>query len=439
MNQTQTINTGYVPRPLQAPLHKKLKRFSVLVCHRRWGKTHFSINEMIDQGLRLYTSKKLPRPRYAYIAPTYGQAKKIAWDIFKTYCANIPGVTFNEQELRVDISLFGDISNTLRFQLLGAENPDSLRGIYLDGAIVDEPAQTPPSLWSEVIRPTLLDRLGWCIFIGTPKGRNSFYDFYERARNDPDWFTQVYKASETGIIPQSELDALKKEMGDEAFQQELECSWEATNKGSYYGPQMSLLQTQGRIREVPYDPSLGVITAWDLGIGDSTSIWFAQRLFRNIHVIDYMEIDGLGIPDIVRKIKEKNYVFTTHLLPHDAAARELGTGKSREEVLRNLGISSDVLPRQKVDDGIQAVRNLLPNCYFDEKNCYRGIECLREYRREYDEKAQMFKNKPLHNQYSHGADAFRQLAMGIDRERPLFQPERQNRAQTDWNEFGGDL
>jgi phage terminase large subunit len=437
VSSAQTISTGYVPRPLQAPLHKSLKRFSVLVCHRRWGKTIFSINEMIDRGLRLYTAKESLRPRYAYIAPTYGQAKKIAWDVFKSYCGNIPGVTFNEQELRVDISLFGDIANTLRFQLLGAENPDSLRGIGLDGVIVDEPAQTPPGLWSEVIRPTLLDRKGWAIFIGTPKGRNSFYDFYERARTDPEWFTQIYRASETNIIEKSELEALRKEMGDEAYAQEMECSWEATNKGRYFGPLMADLVQKGRITRVPYDPNLGVMTAWDLGIGDSTAIWFAQRAFRELHLIDYMEVDGLGLPEIARKIKEKPYPYTTHLLPHDAAARELGTGKTRQEVLNNLGIRADVLPRQKVDDGIQAMRNLLQNCCFDEDKTYRGIECLREYRREWDEKAGMFKNKPLHNQFSHGADAFRQLAMGIDRERPLVQPERQTRAITEYNEFGG--
>lgn len=425
-----------MPRPLQAELHSSLKRFNLLVCHRRFGKTIFSINEMIDKGLRLYTSQKLLRPRYAYIAPTYGQAKKVAWDVFKAYCVNIPNVSFNEQELRVDISLFKDETNTLRFQLLGAENPDSLRGIYLDGAIVDEPAQVPPSLWSEVIRPTLLDRKGWAIFIGTPKGRNAFYDLFEKAKKEPEWFTAVYKASETGIIPEEELSALRREMGEEAFAQELECSWEATNKGSYYGPQMSEAQSAGRITKVPYDPALGVITAWDLGIGDSTAIWFAQRCFREVRLIDYVEIDGKGIPEIVKYLKEKPYVYTTHLLPHDAAARELGTGKSRQEVLRNLGIVADVLPRMKVDDGIQAARNLISMCWFDEKAVHRGVECLREYRRKWDEKTQMFLNKPLHDQYSHGADAFRMLAIGIDKERPLHQPERRHHAIMEYDEFG---
>lgn len=435
MSKLQTIDTGYIPRPLQAELHRKLKRFNILVLHRRAGKTHFSVNEMIDQGLRLYTSRKLPRPRYSYIAPTYSQAKRVAWDLFKSHCIKIPGAVINENELRIDISLFGDPSNTLRFQLLGAENPDSIRGIYLDGVIIDEPANVHPALWGTIVRPTLLDRNGWAIFIGTPAGKNAFYDLYEQAQKDPTWFTAIYKASETGIIPALELEAMRRQMGEETFEQEMECSWSATNKGSYYGKHMSDLLAKGRITRVPHDPALGVITAWDLGISDSTAIWFAQRCFKEIRLIDHMEIDGMGIPDIVRLLKEKDYNYTTHILPHDAAAREMGTGKTRQEVLRNLGIRSEVLPRQKVDDGIQAVRNLLPMCWIDEENCAKGITALREYKRDWDDKLQMFKDKPRHDQYSHSADAFRQLALGIDRERGLTDYKRQSQAVTEYNEF----
>lgn len=431
----KTVDTGYIPRPLQKELHSKLKRFNILVLHRRFGKSTFAINESIDQGLRLYTSKKLPRPRYAYIAPTYGMSKRIAWDIYKTYCGRIPGATFNEQELRVDISLFNDPSNTLRFQLLGAENPDSLRGIYLDGVVVDEPANTSPSLWSHVIRPTLLDRNGWAIFVGTPAGRNHFYDFYERASVDPEWFCQTYAANETGVIPQAELDALLREMGEESYGQEMLCSWNASNKGSYYGPKLTELRAQGRITKVPYDESVGVIASFDLGISDSTAVWFAQRVNKEIHLIDYMEVDGLGIPDIVRKIKEKPYVYSTYLFPHDVMARELGTGKTRVEVLRKLGIVADVLPRQKVDDGIQATRLMLSQCWFDEEKTRRGLDCLQNYKREWNEKSQYFETKPSHDWASHGSDSFRYLAMGIDRERGLTQNKKQEKAVMEYDVF----
>jgi phage terminase large subunit len=183
----QKISTGYVPRKLQAELHQKLKRFNVLVCHRRFGKTVFAINEKLDRGLR----NPLKNPRYAYIAPLYGQAKRVAWDYLKMYTEKIPGATPNEADLRVDIPRPA-LGDTVRFTLLGADNPVSLKGIYLDGVTMDEYAEMNPATWREVIRPTLSDRAGWANFIGTPKGRNSFFDLYEQAKTgeDPEWFAR---------------------------------------------------------------------------------------------------------------------------------------------------------------------------------------------------------------------------------------------------------
>lgn len=419
------ISTGYSPRPLQRKIHSSLKRFNVLICHRRFGKTVMCLNELVDRCLR----NELPMPRYGYMAPLLSQGKKIAWDYLKSYTRMIPDVTYNEQELRCDMP------GGRRIYIIGADNPDSHRGTYFDGIVLDEYAQMSPVVWTEVIRPTLSDRKGFAIFIGTPKGRNAFYDLYEMAKKNPSWYAATFKASDTGVIDKQELDSLRAEMGDEAYEQEYQCSFTANVAGTYYAKEINKLENESRITSVPYDPSLGVITAWDLGIGDSTAIWFAQRLFKEVRIIDYMEVDGLGIPDIVKKIKEKPYPYTTHLLPHDASARELGTGVSRVETLRNHGIVADVIPRLSVDDGINAARNLLALCWFDAVNCGRGLECLREYRRDWDEKAQMFKNKPLHNQYSHGADAFRMLAVGIDRERPLNPTPKQMKAVMDYDEF----
>lgn len=423
---TTKISTGYQPRRLQLTIHANMKRFNVLVCHRRFGKTVLCINELVDRCLK----ETKPNPRYAYFAPFYAQAKKVAWDYLKAYTRNIPGTTYNEQELRADLP------GGRRIYIAGADNPDAHRGIYLDGCVLDEYAQMHPLIWNEVLRPALSDRMGFAIFIGTPKGRNNFYTLYEMAKNNPNWYTAVFKASETGLVDPIELSEIRKEIGEEAYNQEFECSFDAAVKGTYYSTQMQDLAHKNRITTVDYDPALGVITAWDLGIGDATAIWFAQRLFREVRLIDYMEIDGQGIPAIVKLLKEKPYVYTTHLLPHDAAARELGTGKSRQEVLRNLGVIADIMPRLKIDDGIQAARNLLPLCWFDETRTHRGVECLREYRRGWDDKLQIFKTAPLHNEFSHGADAFRMLAIGIDKERPLHQPDRQARAVTDYDEFG---
>lgn len=436
------IETGYRPRPLQAELHSQLKRFNVIICHRRFGKTVFAVNEMIDQGLRLYAQRKLPRPRYAYIGPDYGQVKKIVWDYLKAYTKDIPGCTANENELRIDISLFGDETDTLRFQLWGAEKPDKLVGTYLDGALLDEFGVMNPSVWTTAIRPQLSDKdrvkvhPPWANFIGTPRGKNSFYDLHKYALDgkDPEWFTRILKASQTGYIDEKELESARRTMGEDEYAQEYECSFEAALKGAYYSKLMSAAEEKGRLTKCPYDPGLGVITAWDLGINDSLVVWFAQRHYREVRIIDYMEMSDMpdGLSDVVKKLKEKPYVYTTHLLPHDASIRDLGNGKTRVETLRNLGLRGIItLERSGLNDGISAVKNLIPMCWFDLENTANGVECLRSYRREWDERAGIFKNTPLHDRFSHGADGFRTLAMGIDRELPLGQPNRQTHAITE--------
>lgn len=447
-NQTKNIDFGYRPRPLQDELHRSVKRFNVLVCHRRFGKTVFSVADMIDQAMRLYQSRRVPRPRFAYIAPDYGMAKRIVWDYFKSFTKNIPGVMANENELRIDVSLFGDETDTLRFQLWGAEKPDKLVGTYLDGAILDEYGVMNPSVWTTAIRPQLSDRdrmkiqKPWAHFIGTPRGKNSFYDLFKYARDakDPEWYQRVLKASETGYVDEAELASARRTMSEDEYMQEYECSFEAALKGAYYSKIISDLESKGRILRIPYDPALGVITAWDLGLNDSLVIWFAQRHFREVRVIDYLEMSDMpdGLHDVVRALREKPYLYSTHILPHDAAVRGLNDGKSRVDTLRGLGLKNiEVLERKGLNDGINAVKNLLPMCWFDTDNTQRGLECLRSYRRDWDEKAQVFKDKPLHDWASHGADGFRTLAMGIDRDRGLVQNERQEKAITEWDEFSG--
>lgn len=445
--QTTNIDFNYRPRPLQAELHRAVKRFNVLVCHRRFGKTVFSVADMIDQGMRLYQSRKLPRPRFAYIAPDYGLAKKIAWDYFKSFLKDVPGYDPNENELRIDISLFGDKTDTLRFQLWGAEKPDKLVGTYLDGAILDEYGVMNPTTWTTAIRPQLSDKdrvkvhPPWAHFIGTPRGKNSFYDLYKYARdgNDPEWFQRILRASETGYVDAAELASARRTMSEEEYLQEYECSFEAAIKGAYFSKIIADIEGKGRVRQVPYDPALGVMTAWDLGINDSLVIWFAQRLSSEVRIIDYLEMKDMpdGLHDVVRALKERPYVFTSHFLPHDVAVRELSTGKSRLQSLQRLGLRGiEVIPRLTLNDGINAVKNLLPMCWFDSEKTYVGLEHLRNYRREWDDKAQVFKDRPLHDQASHAADGFRMLALGIDRERPLIEPERADHAITEYNEFG---
>lgn len=408
----QVIDLGYEPRPLQAKLHRSLKRFNVLVCHRRFGKTVFSIMEMIDKGLRLDRKN----PQFAYIAPTYGQAKRVAWEYLKDYTRHIPGAVANEAELRVDIPR-PDRGDKIRFMLLGAENPDSLRGIYLDGCILDEYAQCDPSLWGEVVRPALSDRLGWAIFIGTPKGQNHFYDIYSTAMKlaiaeESEWFVQIYRSSTTEVVDARELQAARESMAPEEFNQEYECDFTAALRGAYYGKYITDLESKGQITKVPYDRATTVNTYWDLGISDSTAIWFVQEVGREVHVIDFIENAGVGLEWYVKQILNRDYIYDEHYLPHDGAARELGTGKTRQESLTALGLKRvQIVPRQSVADGIHAVRMLLPKCWFDGILCERGLLALKNYQRKYDSKLKKFVDKPLHDWSSNAADALRMLGL----------------------------
>lgn len=393
----------YAPRPHQASLHRQLQRFNVLVAHRRFGKTVFCINELIAKA----AANKNPEPRYGYVAPLLAQAKDVAWHYLKRFTAPIPGISVSETELWVDLP------NGARIRLYGADNADRLRGLYFDGIVLDEYAQMSPRVWPEIIRPMLADRQGWALFIGTPMGRNHFCALYEQAARDSDWHAQSFPASTTGVLPAAELAAARRAMSDQQFAQEFECSFAAGVPGAYYAALLEQGEQAGRIGRVPWEPRLPVMTAWDLGIGDATAIWFAQEVGREIRIIDYYEASGAGLSHYVKRLGELPYVYGDHLLPHDVEVRELGSGTTRLETLRRLGIKVRVLRANAVEDGIEAVRNLIPRCWFDAEKCARGLDALRLYRPEFDAKRHVFSARPLHDWTSHAADAFRYLATGL--------------------------
>ena len=389
------------------PFHNSRKRWRIIVAHRRAGKTVACVNELIRAAL---TCDK-PEPRVAYVAPYFRQAKDVAWSYLKEFTRNIPGRVVNESELRVDLPNGG------RVRLYGADNPDALRGLYLDGIVLDEFADMRPRFLPEVVRPALSDRRGSLTLIGTPKGHNEFFDRWEAAQSDPEWFTMMLKASETGIVDAEELESARKMMSEAQYAQEYECSFEAAIEGAYYGLLLEAAQTQGRIAQVPHNPSLPVFTAWDLGVGDDTSIWFAQRSGGWLHIIDHYASNGQPASHYVDVLRAKPYTYANHFLPHDAENREWTNGKSRLDTLKTLGLQDcKVIPRMAVDDGINAVRLLLPICRFDADKCKAGLEALRQYRREYDENKRVFKPSPLHDWTSHDADAFRYLACGLEPE-----------------------
>lgn len=361
------------------------------------------INHMIRDAMY----SKSPNSRYAFISPTFKQGKATAWDYIKTFAGKIPGVKFNESELRADFP------NGARITILGAENDQALRGIFLDGCVLDETQSISPNLFPEIIRPALADRKGWCVFIGTPKGKNYFFELYEYAKKTEGWFASIHKASETKILDDDELKAAKSIMSEDLFDQEFECSFQAAITGSYYGTLIEEIEKNNKVVENLYDPELPVETWWDLGMNDSTVIWFAQRHKGQIRLIDFYENAGEGLDHYANILESKGYKYNRHIAPHDIKVRELGAyGKSRLETALELGISFEVAPKLSLEDGIEAVRKSLSNCWFDKNKCHYGMECLKSYQKKWDDINQCFRNRPIHNFASHAADAFRTGIVG---------------------------
>lgn len=374
-----------------------------MVAHRRAGKTVAAINGLLKTALTC----PLPNPRCAYVAPFRNQAKAVAWDYLKRFTRPIPGAAWNEAELRCDLP------NGAQIRLFGADNADALRGLYLDDVDCDEFGDWDPRAWTEVIRPTLSDRCGKATFTGTPRGKNAFYDHYLRAkRREPGWMLWELKASRTGLLSAEELEDARASMEPAAYAREYECDFNAAIEGAYYATEMTKLEASGRICRISIEPTVKVDTWWDLGIDDATAIWFVQDVGQERRIIDYLEVSDEGLPKIVSRLEARDYRYGVHVLPHDVEARELGTGVSRKETLGKLGLRNiEVVPAQDVADGINAVRLMLSRCWFDEERCRRGIEALKQYRREWDGKHQVWRNKPRHDGTSHAADAFRQGAL----------------------------
>ena len=411
----ETITIPFRPRPQQLQIHNQLlqARFGVVVCHRRLGKTVLAVNELIRGALTCRNE----RPRFGYLAPTYTQGKSTAWDYFCHYAEGIPGRKINQSELRADFPNGGQA------RIYGADNPDSLRGLYFDGVVLDEYGLHPAKTFTEVVAPTLVDRGGWALFMGTPNGKNQFWDIAQKAKEkqaagDKDWFFSEFRASQTGLLDRAYLSQAQTVMTDDEYRQEFECSWEAAVKGAIYAKELEAAREAKRIGVVPYDPSLPVDTDWDLGIGDAMAIWFSQSLRSGeIRLIDYYEATGEGFPHYAIVLKSKGYSYGKHWAPHDIGVRELSSGRSRLEVAASHGLKFEVTPRLhhsvagEVEEGIHAARMIFARCWFDAERCKPGLEALMNYRRDYNQRLDEFKPTPVHDWASHGADAFRGLAV----------------------------
>lgn len=395
------VQFSYRPRAQFIPFHQREKRWSCIVAHRRAGKTVACINEIIARGS--YTAKK--NARYAYIAPFYRQAKDTAWTYLKEFAGDA-AKKVSESELSV--TLF----NNAKITLYGADNPDALRGIYLDGVVLDEFGDCRPSLWGKVVLPTLADRKGWAVFIGTPKGNNHFYDIYRRSKAEDGWFSLTLKASETGILGEEELREMRAQMTEEEYDQEFECSFEAAVLGTYYTKQIIQADKEGRITKIPWDPDFPVEVATDLGFSDSCAWWFWQYRPDGVAMIDYEEHDGQKLEFYYEMLDAKGFEYEKVWLPHDARAKTLQTGRSTvEQFLEQERYPVEIGARLAVQHGIDAARYMIPKVWFDRDRCYDGIEALKAYRRKYDEVSKSFSDKPQHDWASNGADAFRYFSL----------------------------
>jgi hypothetical protein len=318
-----------------------------------------------------------------------------------------------------------ETNNGSIYQVVGIDKIDLVVGANPIGCVFSEWSLQNPAAW-DYMRPILAENNGWAVFIYTPRGKNHGFTILQTAIAFPKiWYSEVLTVENTKAIPeqiltQEHLEIIRKDGNDALYQQEYMCSFEVPIQGAYYAQQLMVADDEGRISGVPYDPATAVHTAWDLGIDDSMSIWFFQVVGQEFHFIDYYESSGEGINFYIKYLKEKRYVYGNHYAPHDIKVRELSTGKSRFETAKNLGIKFETVPRLSLEDGIDAVRNVLNRCWFDKIKCDKGLSALRSYHKEWDEDNQVFKSKPEHDWSSHGADAIRTFAVGF---KPIIQQQ----------------
>jgi hypothetical protein len=396
----------YKPRDCFVPLHNRNKRWAVVVAHRRAGKTVAACADLVIGALET----ALPRPQFAYLAPFRAQAKMVAWTYLKELTKDLWSKPPNESELRLSINNGHGGESTI--YVAGADNPDALRGLYFDGVVLDEFGDLRPSAWYSVLRPALSDRKGWAVFMGTPRGKNAFWNIREEARINPNSHLLLeLPADKTGILDAEELADARAQMTEDTFAVEYLCSFDAAVPGAYFAKLIGDAFEEKRVGKFPVDPEFKVNLVADLGYTDSCSWWGWQEMPDGYRIVDFMEDDNQPIKHYIDWVKSRPYKVGEVYLPHDARAKSLQTGKSIIEQFLQNGIQPKLVPEMSLQDGIEAARLILPDCWFDEEPTYDGLDHLRAYMREWDEKTQTYRNKPKHDQHSHASDSFRYLAL----------------------------
>lgn len=394
---------------LWTAIEKGVKR-AVVVWHRRAGKEKTCWNLLIDKAI-------LKIGVYYYLFPYVNQGRKILWDgIDKQgmrFIDHIPRELIAGQPNSTEMKI--RLKNGSLIQIVGTDNTDSIVGTNPIGCVFSEYSLQNPIAW-QLIRPILAENGGWAIFNFTPRGKNHAYELYEMAEKNKDWFCEVLTVDDTGAIKAEDIQAERDAgMSEDFIQQEFYCSFTLGVEGSYYARYIQGAKDESRIGKVPWDRQARVYTAWDIGFGDSTAIIFYQIAGQEIHIIDYYENHGEGFAHYAEVLKEKRYILGENYGPHDIESHDFASGLSTKEIGASLGIRFITLPTLKVgiDAGIEAVRGIFPRIWIDEKNCSGLIKCLENYRKEWDMNREVYKNKPRHDKYSHGADAMRYLAIAV--------------------------
>lgn len=399
-------------------------RRAVEVAHRRWGKDDVALHWTC-------VAAHQRRANYWHMLPEYAQARKAIWNAVNAHTGRRridEAFPLQLREKTNDHEMLIRFKNGSTWQVVGSDNFNALVGSGPAGVVFSEWSLANPTAWP-ILAPMLEENGGWALFIYTARGRNHGHSLLEVAKANPGWFWDVSRATETGIFSPEQLASIEAEYealfpghGSSLFRQEYLCDFSAAIIGAYYGQEMMRADDERRICSVPHDPSLPVYTAWDLGIGDKTAIWFFQIAANEIRYIDYYASSGVGLDHYVEKCRARPYRYECDWVPHDAKVRELGTGRTRVETLQALGRKPRLVPDHKVLDGINAARVLFPRMWFDAEKCRDGLEALRSYKADYDENARTFKDNPRHDWASDPADAFRYSAMAYREMSPAIEP-----------------
>lgn len=413
-----TIPYKFIPRSYQLNLLRALDgKYSraITAWHRRAGKDKALFNIVIKKAFERIGT-------YYYFFPEFSQGRRVIWDGIDNdgfrFLDHIPKRLI-KQAHKTDMKI--ELVNGSIIQIIGTDKFDKVRGSNPVGCVFSEYAFQNPAAW-DVVRPILRLNGGWAVFNSTPFGKNHFYDLFEMAKENDSWYTDLVTVEDSldeegnRYVPQEWIDQDRAEgYTEEMIQQEYYCDFTANSQGFYYLKLLEEALEQKRITSVPHYPEAIVDTWWDIGVSDSTAIWFTQIIGKEIHVIDFYQSNSVGIAEYAKVIQDRPYNYGMHNFPHDMAHTEFGTGRSRIEIAENLLGSSkvNIIPKLGREDGINSARVLLPRCWFDEERCAEGLKALQNYHRQWDNNAQEYKNQPVHDWSSHPSDAFRYLAVGL--------------------------